>query len=134
MFESGMKEAEENKVIIEDFSFEIVEAAIKLCYHHSLVTNTTLNEKMILLQFFDKYNIQSLKENLESYLISEINESNVCLLTNCSLLSNASKLEEKCTKFLRDCFKSTKPICDVDVLDKNFALNLFKNAFCHLSE
>uniref|UniRef100_A0A914XT19 BTB domain-containing protein n=1 Tax=Panagrolaimus superbus TaxID=310955 RepID=A0A914XT19_9BILA len=61
MFESGMKEAEENKVEIKDFPFEIVEAAIKLCYHHSLVPYITLNDKMLILQFFNKYDIQSLK-------------------------------------------------------------------------
>uniref|UniRef100_A0A914QQ40 BTB domain-containing protein n=1 Tax=Panagrolaimus davidi TaxID=227884 RepID=A0A914QQ40_9BILA len=61
MFESGMKEVKENKVIITDFSFNIVENAIKLCYHQSLVPHTTLDEKMKLLQFFDKYDIKPLK-------------------------------------------------------------------------
>uniref|UniRef100_A0A914Z0X6 BTB domain-containing protein n=1 Tax=Panagrolaimus superbus TaxID=310955 RepID=A0A914Z0X6_9BILA len=61
MFESGMKETKENKVEIKDFSHDLVAAAIKLCYHHSLVTDITLNNKMALLQFFDKYDIQPLK-------------------------------------------------------------------------
>uniref|UniRef100_A0A914ZCY1 BTB domain-containing protein n=1 Tax=Panagrolaimus superbus TaxID=310955 RepID=A0A914ZCY1_9BILA len=77
MFQSDLKEAKENKVEIKDFSFEIVEAAIKLCYHHSLVPYATLNDKMILLQFYDKYNIQPLKDDLEAELISEIDESNM---------------------------------------------------------
>uniref|UniRef100_A0A914Z0R0 BTB domain-containing protein n=1 Tax=Panagrolaimus superbus TaxID=310955 RepID=A0A914Z0R0_9BILA len=131
---AGMKEAEENKVEIKDFPFEIVEAAIKLCYHYSLVPYATLNDKMIILQFFDKYNIQPLKNDLEAELISEIDESNVCLLTNCSLYSNASKLKENCAEFLRDCLESKKPVCDIDILDKDFASNLFKNAFCYVSE
>uniref|UniRef100_A0A914YZ10 BTB domain-containing protein n=1 Tax=Panagrolaimus superbus TaxID=310955 RepID=A0A914YZ10_9BILA len=61
MFESGMKEAKENRVVIKDFPFNIVEAAIKLCYHHSLVPYATLNDKIKFLSFFDKYNIQPLK-------------------------------------------------------------------------
>uniref|UniRef100_A0A914Z1Q9 BTB domain-containing protein n=1 Tax=Panagrolaimus superbus TaxID=310955 RepID=A0A914Z1Q9_9BILA len=133
MFQSGMKEAEENKVEINDFPFNIVEAAIKLCYHHSLVTDITLNNKMALLQFFDKYNIHSVKNDLEAYLISEIDESNVCFLTNCSLRSNSRKLEEKCAEFIQRCF-NTKPIADFDLLDKDFALNLLKNAFCQVSK
>uniref|UniRef100_A0A914Q063 BTB domain-containing protein n=1 Tax=Panagrolaimus davidi TaxID=227884 RepID=A0A914Q063_9BILA len=133
MFESGMKEAEENKVVITDFSFNIVEKAIKLCYHRSLVSHTTMDEKMKLIQFFDKYDIQPLKDNLETYLITVLNELTVCRLTNAALLSNATKLEMKCTEFLKDSIK-TRPISDFDILDKDFALNLFKSTFCHMSE
>uniref|UniRef100_A0A914QF21 BTB domain-containing protein n=1 Tax=Panagrolaimus davidi TaxID=227884 RepID=A0A914QF21_9BILA len=133
MFESGMKEAEENKVIITDFSFIVVEKAIKLCYHQSLVPHSTLEEKMKFLQFFNKYDIQPLKNNLETYLITVLNELTVCRLTNAALLSNATKLETKCTEFLKDSIKK-KPISDFDILDKDFALNLFKGTFCHMSE
>uniref|UniRef100_A0AC35FGI6 BTB domain-containing protein n=1 Tax=Panagrolaimus sp. PS1159 TaxID=55785 RepID=A0AC35FGI6_9BILA len=108
MFEAGMKEAKENKVIIQDFTFNIVEKAIKLCYHQSL-------------------------DVFEKYLISVLNEITVCRLTNAALLSNASKLEMKCKEFLESCLK-TKPIADFDILDKEFALNLLKNAFSHNSE
>uniref|UniRef100_A0AC34FMJ8 BTB domain-containing protein n=1 Tax=Panagrolaimus sp. ES5 TaxID=591445 RepID=A0AC34FMJ8_9BILA len=133
MFESGLKEAREKKVKIEDFSFDIVEKAIKLCYHHSLVPHTSLDDKMKLLQFFDKYDIQQLKNNLEAYLITVINELTVCRLATCSLLSNSPKLEGKCAKFLQSCF-GTKPIADFDLLDRDFALKLLKNAFYPVSE
>uniref|UniRef100_A0AC35GUK2 BTB domain-containing protein n=1 Tax=Panagrolaimus sp. PS1159 TaxID=55785 RepID=A0AC35GUK2_9BILA len=86
MFESGMKEAKENKVVIKDFSYDIVEKAIKLFYHQSLVPHTTLEEKTKLLQFFDKYDIQQLKDDLEKHLISIIDVSNVCRLTNAALI------------------------------------------------
>uniref|UniRef100_A0A914QZI3 BTB domain-containing protein n=1 Tax=Panagrolaimus davidi TaxID=227884 RepID=A0A914QZI3_9BILA len=130
MFETAMKEANENKVNIEDFTFNIVEKAIKLCYHQSLVPYSTLEEKTKLLQFFEKYNIQPLKDVLEKYLITVLNELTVCRLTNAALLSNATTLEMKCTKFLESCLK-TEPIADFDILDKDFALTLLKNAFCH---
>uniref|UniRef100_A0A914Q1C3 BTB domain-containing protein n=1 Tax=Panagrolaimus davidi TaxID=227884 RepID=A0A914Q1C3_9BILA len=61
MFESGMKESEENKVTIKDFSYRIVETAIKYCYHSNLVNDPTIENKMKVLQFFDKYNIQLFK-------------------------------------------------------------------------
>uniref|UniRef100_A0A914QVX8 BTB domain-containing protein n=1 Tax=Panagrolaimus davidi TaxID=227884 RepID=A0A914QVX8_9BILA len=95
MFESGMKESEENKVTIKDFTYEIVETAIKYCYHSSLVTDPTIENKMKVLQFFDKYNIQPFKDDLENFLISEIHESNVCFFSNAALLSNSVKLEKK---------------------------------------
>uniref|UniRef100_A0AC34FKG0 BTB domain-containing protein n=1 Tax=Panagrolaimus sp. ES5 TaxID=591445 RepID=A0AC34FKG0_9BILA len=134
MFESGLKEAKENKVIIEDFSFDIVEAAVKLCYHHSLVPHTSLDDKMKLLQFFDKYEIQQLKNDLEAYMITVIDESNVCKLINCSLLTISLKLEKKCTEFLQDCLQKRKPIANFDLLDKEFANNFLKNTFCNVSE
>uniref|UniRef100_A0A914YGH1 Uncharacterized protein n=1 Tax=Panagrolaimus superbus TaxID=310955 RepID=A0A914YGH1_9BILA len=89
---------------------------------------------MELLKFFDKYDFQSLKDDLEAELISEIDESNVCLLTNCSLLSNASKLEEESAEFLQHCLKTSNPVADFDLLDKNFAMNLLKNSFYHVSK
>uniref|UniRef100_A0A914Q492 BTB domain-containing protein n=1 Tax=Panagrolaimus davidi TaxID=227884 RepID=A0A914Q492_9BILA len=131
MFESGMNEAKEHKVVIKDFSFEIVEKAVKLCYHQNLVKHTTFEEKMKLLQFFDKYDIQILKNDFEKYLISVINEFTVCKLTNAALISNALKLKMKCTEFLRECM-NTKPICDFDLLDKDFVFDLFKDSFCHV--
>uniref|UniRef100_A0AC35GAF1 BTB domain-containing protein n=1 Tax=Panagrolaimus sp. PS1159 TaxID=55785 RepID=A0AC35GAF1_9BILA len=94
-FEPGKKESEENKVTIKDFAYEIVETAIKYCYHSSLVTDPTVENKMKVLQFFDKYDIHLLKDDLENFLISEINESNVCLFSNAAILSNSLKLEKK---------------------------------------
>uniref|UniRef100_A0A914PRB6 BTB domain-containing protein n=1 Tax=Panagrolaimus davidi TaxID=227884 RepID=A0A914PRB6_9BILA len=119
--------------VIENFSSEIIEKAIKLCYHQSLVRHTTLEDKMKLLQFFDKYDFPSLKGNLESNLISKIDASNVCRLTNVALTSDAQKLEEKCSEFLLNSIKN-KAVADIDLLDKDFALKLLKNAFYPVSE
>jgi hypothetical protein len=88
---------------------------------------------MKLLQFFDKYDFPSLKSNLESNLISKIDASNVCRLTNAALTTDAQKLEEKCLQFLLGSIK-TKAVADIDLLDKDFALKLLKNAFYPVSE
>uniref|UniRef100_A0AC34FRK4 BTB domain-containing protein n=1 Tax=Panagrolaimus sp. ES5 TaxID=591445 RepID=A0AC34FRK4_9BILA len=134
MFQSGLKEAQENKVEIKDFSFDIVEAAIKLCYHQSLITDITLEDKEKLLQFFDKYDIVPLKNDLENNLISEIDVSTVCQLTNFSLLSNASNLNQKCAEFLQTCLDKKTPVSDFSLLDKDFALKLFQKAFYPVSK
>uniref|UniRef100_A0AC35GQJ7 BTB domain-containing protein n=1 Tax=Panagrolaimus sp. PS1159 TaxID=55785 RepID=A0AC35GQJ7_9BILA len=134
MFESGMKESTENKVVIENFSFNIVEMAIKLCYHRTFVSCTTLTEKMELLQFFDKYEIQTLKDYYETLLVSEIDVSNVCILANAALRTNSLKLKESCAEFLHNCLRTGNPIKDFDLLDKDFAYDLLKNSFYHVSK
>uniref|UniRef100_A0AC34G7C0 BTB domain-containing protein n=1 Tax=Panagrolaimus sp. ES5 TaxID=591445 RepID=A0AC34G7C0_9BILA len=134
MFQSDLKEAQENKVIIEDFSFGIVEAAVKLCYHQSLITDITLDEKMKLIQFFDKYDIQSLKNDIESELISEIDETTVCQLANCSLLSNALNLKEKCAEFFQTCLNEKNHVTDLDILDEDFAYEMLQEAFFRISK
>uniref|UniRef100_A0A914PSN2 BTB domain-containing protein n=1 Tax=Panagrolaimus davidi TaxID=227884 RepID=A0A914PSN2_9BILA len=61
MFNSKMKESIENKVEITDFSFNVVETGIKMIYYCSFETTLSTEDLMKLLQFFDKYNISSLK-------------------------------------------------------------------------
>uniref|UniRef100_A0AC34FUW1 BTB domain-containing protein n=1 Tax=Panagrolaimus sp. ES5 TaxID=591445 RepID=A0AC34FUW1_9BILA len=132
----GKKEITAHKIVLATRSpvfARMFESAIKLCYHHKLVPNTTLEDKMQLLQFFDKYDIQSLKNDLEAYMITVIDDSNVCQLANCSLLTNALKLEKKCSEFLQGCLKNPKPISDFDLIDKDFAFNLLKDYFYHVS-
>lgn len=56
-----MKEAAENKVKISDFSFEIVEKAVKLCYRCIPVSDSSVGESLLLLKFADKYDMCILK-------------------------------------------------------------------------
>uniref|UniRef100_A0A914Q937 BTB domain-containing protein n=1 Tax=Panagrolaimus davidi TaxID=227884 RepID=A0A914Q937_9BILA len=87
-----MKETIENRAEIIDFSFSVVETGIKMMYHCNFETSLSIEDLMKLLQFFDKYNIPSLKDKVESHLIAQISASNVCHLTNASILSNYFKL------------------------------------------
>uniref|UniRef100_A0AC35G9V6 BTB domain-containing protein n=1 Tax=Panagrolaimus sp. PS1159 TaxID=55785 RepID=A0AC35G9V6_9BILA len=54
MLNSKMKESIENKVEITDFSFDVVETAIKMIYNCNFETSLSSNDLMKLLQFFDK--------------------------------------------------------------------------------
>uniref|UniRef100_A0AC34FX30 BTB domain-containing protein n=1 Tax=Panagrolaimus sp. ES5 TaxID=591445 RepID=A0AC34FX30_9BILA len=134
MFQSGLKEAKENEVDIKDFSYDVVKKAIKLCYHHSLVTYISLEEKIKLLQFLDKYEIQQLKTSLEAYSVKSVDDSNVCKLINCSLISNALQLQQKCGEFLQTRLQERAPISDLNLLDKDFALNFLQNSFCNVND
>ena len=57
MFDSTMKESVENQMEIIGFEFETVQLAVELLYGRKLPA-LTMDEKMHLLQFFDKYDIQ----------------------------------------------------------------------------
>lgn len=61
MFNLEMKEGLQNQMVIDDFSYDTVEAAIKFCYFEQLEGIYTTDALLSLLQFFDKYDIQQLK-------------------------------------------------------------------------
>uniref|UniRef100_A0A914PHL1 BTB domain-containing protein n=1 Tax=Panagrolaimus davidi TaxID=227884 RepID=A0A914PHL1_9BILA len=129
MLNSNMKESIENKVEIIDFSFDVVETGIKMIYNCNFETTLSIDDLMKLLQFFDKYNIPSLKDKVESHLISQISAANVCRLTNASILTNSFKLKNKCMEFMEKCFASKTPFKDIEILDKDIALQILENSF-----
>uniref|UniRef100_A0A914P3M7 BTB domain-containing protein n=1 Tax=Panagrolaimus davidi TaxID=227884 RepID=A0A914P3M7_9BILA len=129
MFNSKMKESIENKMEIKDFSFNVVETGIKMIYNCSFETTLSLEDLMKLLQFFDKYNIQSLKDKVEPFLIAQISAANVCHLTNYSILTNSFKLKNKCIEFLRDSFASKMPLNDIEILEKDIFVKIHQNPY-----
>uniref|UniRef100_A0A914QQ81 BTB domain-containing protein n=1 Tax=Panagrolaimus davidi TaxID=227884 RepID=A0A914QQ81_9BILA len=131
MFNSKMKESIENKMEIKDFSFDVVEAGIKMIYSCNFETSLSMNDLMKLLQFFDKYNISSLKDKVESQLITQISATNVCRLTNASILSNSLKLKNECIEFIMVAMASKTPISEIEILDKDIALKILQNSFYH---
>uniref|UniRef100_A0A914P7C9 BTB domain-containing protein n=1 Tax=Panagrolaimus davidi TaxID=227884 RepID=A0A914P7C9_9BILA len=131
MFDSKMKESIENIVEIIDFSFNVVETGIKMIYNCNFETSLSVDDQMSLLQFFDKYNIPSLKDKIEPLLIAQISASNVCRLTNVSILSNSPNLKKKCIEFLMDSFVSKAQLSDVEILDKDILVQIIQNSFYH---
>uniref|UniRef100_A0A914PLS2 BTB domain-containing protein n=1 Tax=Panagrolaimus davidi TaxID=227884 RepID=A0A914PLS2_9BILA len=67
----GLKESRENKVLITDFDFEIIELAIKYCYGISIADKINASNGKKLLQFSDKYFISDLKESMENIFDKE---------------------------------------------------------------
>uniref|UniRef100_A0A914XXW2 BTB domain-containing protein n=1 Tax=Panagrolaimus superbus TaxID=310955 RepID=A0A914XXW2_9BILA len=110
MFKSEFKEGQENKVEITDFPFKVVEFGIKSCYIKTEFDTIKMEKNILLLQFFEKYNMEKFKAELENYLIHKISVSNVCSLVKCSELSNSPKLEKHCTEFLLNCMKHSTPV------------------------
>uniref|UniRef100_A0A914PQ74 BTB domain-containing protein n=1 Tax=Panagrolaimus davidi TaxID=227884 RepID=A0A914PQ74_9BILA len=127
MFESKMKKSVKNKVEIKDFSFDIVEKALKLIYNCNFITTLSTQDMMKLLQFFDKYNFQSLKNKIEQLLIAKISTSTVCRITNSSIITNSTKLKNECMKFLVISFLSKTTLRDIEILDKNACMEVLQN-------
>uniref|UniRef100_A0A914QMP2 BTB domain-containing protein n=1 Tax=Panagrolaimus davidi TaxID=227884 RepID=A0A914QMP2_9BILA len=128
MFNSNVKEAVENKVEITDFSFDVVETGIKMIYNTDFETSLSIDDLMKLLQFFDKYDLLTLKDKVEPYLIAQISAANVCHLTNASILSNSFKLKNKCIEFMEKSFASKTPLSDIEILDKDILVKVFQNS------
>uniref|UniRef100_A0A914Z2B9 BTB domain-containing protein n=1 Tax=Panagrolaimus superbus TaxID=310955 RepID=A0A914Z2B9_9BILA len=134
MFKSNTKEFIENKVEIIDFPFDVVEAGILLIYDCNCITTLSFNYQMSLLQFFDKYNLPMHKAETEAFLISQVSTSTVCRLTNCSIFTNSLKLKEKCMEFLMGCFATKTPLCDINILDADIALEMLQNYRYHVAK
>uniref|UniRef100_A0AC34FGK9 BTB domain-containing protein n=1 Tax=Panagrolaimus sp. ES5 TaxID=591445 RepID=A0AC34FGK9_9BILA len=103
MFKSNLKESIENQVIITDSSFEIIEKAVKLCYHRNLVSDISNDDAIAILTFADKYDIAVVRDNLELYLGDQLSTSNISDLVTYAVETNALNLQKKCIEFLADC-------------------------------
>uniref|UniRef100_A0A914QE55 BTB domain-containing protein n=1 Tax=Panagrolaimus davidi TaxID=227884 RepID=A0A914QE55_9BILA len=127
MFKSAMRETVENEVVISDFTFKIVEKAIKLCYKQLHVSDVTYDESILLLKFADKYDIAS---NLEKYLGDQITVENVCEISKCAGETNALKLQNKCMDFLVLLLSKKEVVPNMELLDKDFLIGAITNSSC----
>uniref|UniRef100_A0A914Z8L9 BTB domain-containing protein n=1 Tax=Panagrolaimus superbus TaxID=310955 RepID=A0A914Z8L9_9BILA len=83
-----------HKVEITDYPYHIVETAVKFCYYRNFVTPLTLEDVMLLLQFFDEYKADLLKRQFEEFLVSQISISTVFRLSKMF----SKNLMQKCCK------------------------------------
>uniref|UniRef100_A0AC34F8F8 BTB domain-containing protein n=1 Tax=Panagrolaimus sp. ES5 TaxID=591445 RepID=A0AC34F8F8_9BILA len=145
MFESGWKESIENKIFVEDFSFVIVDAAVKLCYGFDVPQNFTYEDMLSLYRFADKYEMKRImasfnfftkiitlifQDLVENYLIENLSTSNVVQLIHFSKFLNASKIYQTCIDLVLKCSEKHIPVLGLESLDKEFRLMLFSKTFC----
>uniref|UniRef100_A0AC34GSQ4 BTB domain-containing protein n=1 Tax=Panagrolaimus sp. ES5 TaxID=591445 RepID=A0AC34GSQ4_9BILA len=129
MFSSGMKETTESKMEVIDFSSDIVEKAIKLCYGFKLLSDLSNDECFSLLKFADKYNMMIIQDIIESFLCAKISVSNVCEFANSSIETNSLKLQNQCMNFLVNCLYAKQVVSNMELLDRDFQRNIFVK-FC----
>uniref|UniRef100_A0AC35GIJ9 BTB domain-containing protein n=1 Tax=Panagrolaimus sp. PS1159 TaxID=55785 RepID=A0AC35GIJ9_9BILA len=130
MFKPHTIEAKESKVEISDYTFEIIEKGIKLCYKQILVSDCSVEESLLLLKFTDKYDIKVVKENLEEYLGDQVTVENVCEISKCSGETNALKLGKKCLDFLVLLLAKKELVPNMEILESSFLISAIKNSSC----
>uniref|UniRef100_A0A914QM55 BTB/POZ domain-containing protein n=1 Tax=Panagrolaimus davidi TaxID=227884 RepID=A0A914QM55_9BILA len=119
---------------ISDFPFEIVEMAVKLCYHRSLVSNISAKDGILLLKFAKKYSIEMIKKNLEEYFCENLTKSIVCELINCTTDGNSEKLQKKCFEYFFQCLTKKEFVPKMELLEKEFLLKVISKLTCKKSQ
>ena len=143
MFNSDSNEAIENQMEIVDFDFDIVKLAIELIYDRQIPT-LTMEQKMDVLKFFDKYDVRKLKvgthsrnsvklqfnfqDSMEASLAEVISFKTVCQITEFAFSFNSTNLQQRCEDFLVASDRMNLAVEDLHLLDKDFALKVLKTS------
>jgi hypothetical protein len=132
IFSNGMKESQENEIILEDLKPNILEILLKFIYFHDKIE---LNQSNAMDVFFASsfYGIEELKEISEQSLISYLDLDNIFDLFPISISLNSTKLQEKCLDLFGKNFKtlSTSPqfvLLDFEILKSILTLNLLNES------
>uniref|UniRef100_A0AC34FBK3 Uncharacterized protein n=1 Tax=Panagrolaimus sp. ES5 TaxID=591445 RepID=A0AC34FBK3_9BILA len=125
MFKFSSKEITENKIEIKDFSFTIVEKAVKLCYDFNLVPYITVHECFLLLKFAEKYKMENIQKNLEEYLGDKITVENVCEIINFATDTKSLKLQNECLDFFMECSLKKELVPGMELLDPKILKTIF---------
>uniref|UniRef100_A0A914PNE6 BTB domain-containing protein n=1 Tax=Panagrolaimus davidi TaxID=227884 RepID=A0A914PNE6_9BILA len=101
MLQSEMKEEIENKMIIVDFDFETVEAAINIFYGEKVLKEFSFEDALSLYRFGDKYLCSYIMGLVEGTLIKHISPTNVVQLIKFSLPDslNIKGVYQRCIDF-----------------------------------
>uniref|UniRef100_A0A914Q148 Uncharacterized protein n=1 Tax=Panagrolaimus davidi TaxID=227884 RepID=A0A914Q148_9BILA len=120
------KEAIENKMVIQDFPFEIVDIAVKLIYDKRISLKNPLEDMLLLYEFGQKYCIKFIMDLIEKYLIKEISPATVVYLYKFSSpdAANIVKLQQKCIDHFMKCLKEKTPIYAAESLGETFLASI----------
>uniref|UniRef100_A0A914PMW0 BTB domain-containing protein n=1 Tax=Panagrolaimus davidi TaxID=227884 RepID=A0A914PMW0_9BILA len=126
MLKFEMTEAIENKTVIQDFPFKIVDISIKLLYGRSILLKNSLEDMLLLYKFGHKFRIKIIMDLIEEHLIKEISSANVVNLLKFSSPDalNVIKLHQKCINYFIKCLKQTTPIYAAESLGEAFLASM----------
>uniref|UniRef100_A0AC34RSQ7 BTB domain-containing protein n=1 Tax=Panagrolaimus sp. JU765 TaxID=591449 RepID=A0AC34RSQ7_9BILA len=128
MLETDCKEVKESKVVIEDFDYETVDAAVSLMYTRKvdyLSVNTLLN----LYKFADKYDLLDTKLVFE-VLDEKINLNAILEISKFTLANSMDELYQKCVNFfVKDFEKNAETMKGFEDLDSQFAMDIMKKKY-----
>uniref|UniRef100_A0A914YMG7 BTB domain-containing protein n=1 Tax=Panagrolaimus superbus TaxID=310955 RepID=A0A914YMG7_9BILA len=133
-FQSLLKESVKNKLEITNYSYEVVEKAVKLCYHRDLVSDISVEDAFSLFNFAELYNMTEIQDNLEGYLCDKITVTNVCEILNFSVAAKAVDLKNRCMDFLMICFAKNEFVPNMELLEKEYFISVYTNSACRKSQ
>uniref|UniRef100_A0A1I8AXW5 BTB domain-containing protein n=1 Tax=Meloidogyne hapla TaxID=6305 RepID=A0A1I8AXW5_MELHA len=103
MFEqNGMIEAQNGEIQIIDCSVECFRAMIEYFYSGEIDKNILKNFAEELFSIAHKYEVITLMEICEKFMILNIDNTNLIKRCHCVELYNPTKLEEACIKYIND--------------------------------
>uniref|UniRef100_A0AC34GPB5 BTB domain-containing protein n=2 Tax=Panagrolaimus sp. ES5 TaxID=591445 RepID=A0AC34GPB5_9BILA len=109
------KETMENRIVVSDVSFKVVEIAINAYYGKVYEKPLTKEEYLMLFQFADKYDMEKLKKAVEQSIVFHPN--NVVEYANFFLQGYCDDLVNCAIDYILSCSQYSVPIQDIDVLD-----------------
>uniref|UniRef100_A0A914PTP7 Uncharacterized protein n=1 Tax=Panagrolaimus davidi TaxID=227884 RepID=A0A914PTP7_9BILA len=126
----GKNESFDNKMVINDFPFKIVDISVNLIYGKSILLKSSLEDMLLLFRFGDKYHIQTIMDMIEECLIKEISPVTVVYLIKFSSpdSSNVPILYQKCVEFFIKCLKEATPIYAAESLGEKFLKSMYSKA------
>uniref|UniRef100_A0AC34QQE2 BTB domain-containing protein n=1 Tax=Panagrolaimus sp. JU765 TaxID=591449 RepID=A0AC34QQE2_9BILA len=78
MFETDCVEAKENKIIIKDFTFDVIKTVIKILYSEKVPFEAAFKTMKEVCRFVDKYDMKALWNILEEWLDNRLTFYNAC--------------------------------------------------------
>ncbi|KAE9547748.1 hypothetical protein FO519_009043 [Halicephalobus sp. NKZ332] len=100
MFKQNFKEAKEGRICIKDFSFEIVQIALRLIYNQPVFEGLTFETAELVYKFFDKYYMTEQMEFIIDWFVSRLSVDSVWKLTVFSFNLNVPYLMDECLALL----------------------------------
>lgn len=104
MFSSGMREAQDKEVHIEDVDPHFFKLMLKFMYTGSIKLNG--NSCLPLLSISNRYEVNALKEQCEEYISRKIDTFNCCSFLSAAERFTCEDLYSECMKFIKENFQS----------------------------
>eukprot|EP00455_Lapot_gusevi_P001379 TRINITY_DN10564_c0_g2_i2.p1 TRINITY_DN10564_c0_g2~~TRINITY_DN10564_c0_g2_i2.p1 ORF type:complete len:276 (-),score=45.27 TRINITY_DN10564_c0_g2_i2:33-755(-) len=115
MLGGALVESQQTEILFDNFSVEVFMAILQYIYTDRI--DFFIEMLPELLSACAELQLVSLLDLLESFLISRINESNLCSLFHVSTYYQLPLLRESCLKILGDRLKNNEFISDVSSID-----------------